>query len=338
MDDFKAQYLANLLKEEKEQLAKNQEAIESFKALFATKGIQLTDENFKYIQTIGVVAEFPNILSHLASDIVNDKDGLVKFDKLESLFAKHRFAEGYFYSTNFIIMAHPYFRRGFHDVNNFAPRFVEHFWNFNCLENEKFIALDLNRVRINIDTSVCMELDTWYGAKFIEEIALISDGVSKLRPPLDIDEFDISFFFRDAYSLDTKWYTKDHIKSFQAEEFKTEKIKILKDGVEYYPVRYVHAEFDINLNAFRHFDGAIHFYTKDEYFERRDSDFNYNSKNSNHIKTLSQKLFKINGKISVESWTNLTSHFFAGNPLIIEYYEGKYPAHIIEFLSKVRST
>ena len=31
-------------------------------------------------------------------------------------------------------------------------------------------------------------------------------------------------------------------------------------------------------NYFRHFDGAIHFYTENEYLSRRDSDFNYNSK------------------------------------------------------------
>ncbi|OCA73963.1 hypothetical protein BBI00_06265 [Chryseobacterium arthrosphaerae] len=37
---------------------------------------------------------------------------------------------------------------------------------------------------------------------------------------------------------------KNNIKSFQAEEFKTEEIKIIKNNVEYFPVRYIHAEYE----------------------------------------------------------------------------------------------
>ena len=147
----------------------------------------------------------------------------------------------------------------------------------------------------------------------------------------------ISFFFSDSYALDIKWYTKDNIKVFQAEEFKTEKIKVEKDGIEYFPVRYVHAEFDLDKNYFRHFDGAIHYYTENEYLSRRDSDFNYNSKTESHIKTKSEKLFKINGEISIETWIEYTSHFFSKNSLAYEYFEGKYPKHIIELLEKVNN-
>jgi hypothetical protein len=43
-------------------------------------------------------------------------------------------------------------------------------------------------------------------------------------------------------------YTKgvNAIYLFQAEEFKIYEIKILKDGIEYFPVRYIHAEYDLN--------------------------------------------------------------------------------------------
>ena len=129
---------------------------------------------------------------------------------------------------------------------------------------------------------------------------------------------------------------KGRIKSFQAEEFKTEKIKITKEGFTYYPVRYVHAEFDLDKNHFRHFDGAIHFYTEEEYYARRKSDFNYNAKNSTHIKTLSEKLFKLNGVVSIEQWIEFTGHFLTGNSLVFEYFEGKYPDAISEILEKVR--
>ena len=88
----------------------------------------------------------------------------------------------------------------------------------------------------------------------------------------------------------------------------------------------------MNKNTFRHIDGAIHFYTSDEYYQRRDSDFNHNNKNSSQLKTLSLKLFKVNGLISIDDWTELTSQYLTGNPLVFEYFEEKFPDHIQEFI------
>jgi hypothetical protein len=337
MEDYKKKYLENLLTEEKQQLSENLEIILGFKKYILTKGIELKDENFKYLQTIGIVAEYPNILGYLEPELINDKEGLLDFTLLDKKFEKKRFSNGYHYANNYMAMAHHYFRRSFYHANNFAPRFIELYWGFQDPEIDQYIALDFDRVRINVDDSMYMEFDTWYGAQFDKDISKIGDGIGKLRPPLDIEDFLVSFFFKNAYSLDTKWATKDGIKSFQAEEFKTDEIKILKDGVEYFPVRYIHAEYDLNKGYFRHFDGAIHFYTTEEYYSRRDSDFNYNDKSNNYIKTLSQKLFKMNGKVSVETWIKFTSHFFSGNPLILEYFEGQYPKHIQEMLEKVRT-
>jgi len=105
----------------------------------------------------------------------------------------------------------------------------------------------------------------------------------------------------------------------------------------YFPVRYIHAEFDMNTNTFRHFDGAFHFYTEQEYYQRRDSDLNYNKKEYSQIKSRSKKLFKINGQISTETFVDLTSHFFSKNPLIYEYFTDQYPQHINEILEKIRN-
>lgn len=138
-----------------------------------------------------------------------------------------------------------------------------------------------------------------------------------------------------TYSLDIKWSSKDGIKVFQAEEFKVEKSRIIKNGKEYHPVKYLHAEFDIEAGSFRHFDGAIHFYTEDEYYQRRDQDFNYNFKNHLQLKTLSQKLFKINGQIEITDWVTLVSHYLTGNPLVFEYFEGKLPDRILQIIDKL---
>ncbi len=300
------------------------------------KPTDLNSVSFRYFQTIGIVAIHANIVDYLISPASKDKEGLVRFDILSSLFEKKNFAWGYLYSQKFMLMAHPYFRRGYSQIANFSPRFIEMFWGANDTQIEFYIALDLDRVRINVDSLMYREFDTWYGASFDRDIKSIADGIVKLRPPLELTEFENSSFFANAYSLDIKWVTKNGIKSFQAEEFKNEGETLVIAGETCYPVRYIHAEFDIVQNCFRHFDGAVHFYTSDEYFARRDSDFNYNSKNKQHIKSDSKKLFKMNGHISVEVWIEFTCHFFTGNPLVFEYFEGKYPEHISEMLQLIK--
>lgn len=337
IDEINERYKKNMLEEEKSQLLSNAENITRFKNLCAEKGIQLSDANFSYIQTIGIVASYPNLLSILKTEIKEDKEELVSYNILNNHFKKGGFNGGYLYDPNYIIMAHPYFRRWFYTNNNFAPMFLDLFWRLQKPELDLSIAMDFDRVRINVDNSAIMELDTWYGANFTKEINQIPDGVSKLRPPRDIEDRHISFFFSNAYSLDTLWETKNGIKTFQAEEFKTQEVKIIIGGKEFYPVRYIHAEFDLDQGFFRHFDGAIHLYTESEYYQRRDSDLNFNSKNSHQIKANSRKLFKMNGAVDINTWVEFSSHFFTGNPLIIEYFEGKYPDYIIDFLEKVRA-
>jgi hypothetical protein len=326
-----------MLKEEEiEELEKNSNIISSFKILMSQKGVSLKDENFKYLQTIGIIATYSNIISFLHQNIKKDKEDLFDFKKLCQVFNKEKILSGYLIGENFMLMANSRFRRGFHLANNYSPRFIELFWNYDNVNIDTYISLDIDRVRINVDSSAYMEKDTWYGAKFNRSIDSISDGIVKLRPPLDIENYLISFLFNDSYALDIKWATKEGVKSFQLEEFKTEQIKVNINGILYFPVRYVHAEYDLNKNYFRHFDGAIHFYTEIEYYSRRDSDFNHNDKGQAHIKTLSEKLFKMNGQIDVSTWIEFISHYLTGNPLVFEYFEGSYPQHIYEMLEKVR--
>jgi hypothetical protein len=335
LTDFEKKHLESLKEEEEEELTKNSILIKSFIDFMKQKGIELNDANFRYYQKTGIVAEYPNLISYLNRNLIVDKEGLLNFDKLCDSYERKFFANGYLYSKNFMLMIDPYFRRSYHNENHFAPRFVDLFWNLKNDAILKYISLDRNRVRIDVDDSSCIELDTWFGAKFNKDIKLIPDGNVKLRPPMDLKDFYISFFFNDIYALDVKWKTNGVIKSFQAEEFKTEKVMVNQNGKEYHPVRYIHAEYDILESTFRHFDGAMHLYTSEEYYARRDSDFNYNFKNAAHIKTFSQKLFKMNGIIDIETWIQFSSHFLSGNPLMFEYFEGDYPEHIIDMLSAV---
>lgn len=234
-------------------------------------------------------------------------------------------------------MLSPLLRRGMHPANNWAPSFVNKLWKLDCKGLQLSVALDYDRIKVDVNDHGYLEFDTWFGAPFESNIANIKDGISKLRPPMDLDSDFINIIFNEKYSLDVKWNTKGSIKTFQALEFSNEKIVVEFQGETFHPVKYVHAEFDLKSNLFRHFDGAIHFYTHTEYMERRESDFNYTNKSTKPIKAKSQKIFKLDGKINKEVWVDLTGHFLTGNPLIIEYFTGQYPQYIIDKLTQIRS-
>jgi hypothetical protein len=113
MEERMQKYLQSMIEEEQNELSENADKIEHFKKLCASKGLQLTDNNFNYVQTIGIIASYPNLLSYLNPKIENDKEELVKCDLLNNQYTKKGFVSGYYYAADYMVMAHPYFRRGF---------------------------------------------------------------------------------------------------------------------------------------------------------------------------------------------------------------------------------
>lgn len=335
---MKARYIADMEQQSRERLAEAADLIAAFTTLAASNGVILGPESFEYIQTTGIVAKAQGLARSLLGQLSIERDGLLSFDEIAIRFPPSSNYEGCFAGPDFILMAHPCYRRGMHPINNWAPRFIDLFWQFNEPDIEKYIALDEDRVRIDIGGPGYFEHDTWFGVPFDEDIRNIKSGTTKLRPPLDIDSRYISFCFADAYCLDIKWAESDGIKSFQALEMKTESVQIMVEGRLFFPARYLHAEFDLETNCFRHFDGAIQLFTEEEYFQRRDSDFNMTIKSPAHIKARSKKVFKINGPLKTAYWVEFCCHFFAANPLTFEYFSGEYPKHVTEILQKLRAT
>lgn len=332
-----ARYYKGLEEECVKKLEESAELIDAFIEYCDGKGIELKRANFNYIQTTGIVAKSPGLLTRLLDNIPVERDGLLPFKTLLERFSLEGCQEGYLNCGNFLAMAHPYFRRGFGEINNFAPRFVDKFWGFPTESVDSFIALDDDRVRINVDGLCYLEADTWYGAQFSKDVAGIPLNLTKLRPPLDLSASQISFFFAKAYALDVKWTQEGSIKTFQALELKTEDVKFETEDGDVHPARYIHAEYDLNLGAFRHFDGAVQHFTAEDYLGRRESDFNYNAKSGRQIKASSKKLFKFNGRIETSQFVDMCCHFFAANPLSFEYFEGKYPDHVSDTIARIRA-
>ncbi|GAD89601.1 hypothetical protein VHA01S_023_00150 [Vibrio halioticoli NBRC 102217] len=323
-------------KEKEFELDRHRQRIQEFSLYCEQHNISVLKDDFDYIQTIGVVARRKNILKDIYPDLPVDKDGLVSWNFIKDKLQSSNQMAGYIGLNDFVVMVHPYFRRGMFLLNNWAPLFVELFWRVEDDNIDAYIALDFDNVRVNTESFFYMEADTWFGAPFDRNIENIPDGISKLRPPLDIERVLNNSIFNDAYSLDVKWSSKGNIRTFQALEFKHEDVTVELDGVTYHPVRYIHAEYDLNKKAFRHFDGAVQHFLPNEYHQRIDMDFNFDSKSLNSLKAKNIKLFKFNGEFSVNFWVEFCSHFYIGNPLIFEYFTGNYPDHVTDSLNRIR--
>ena len=308
-------------------MSRYERLISEFTALAKYKGVTLSAESFEYIQTIGLVAKAKGIARALLGQIIPERDGLLSFNDIASRFAPSR--NGCFVGDKFILMAHSYYRRGMSPINNWAPGFIDKFWHFGDDKTKKYIALDEDRVRIDVDAPDYLEKDFWYGPPFNKDIKSIEQGPVKLCPP----ERSVSALFADAYCLDIVWTESSDIKSFQSLEIKTEDIHIEVEGQRHFPARYLHAEFDTTTNCFRHFDGAIQLFTEAEYLQRRDSNFNMWKKNSTHIKPKSSKIFKFNeSSIETKDWVEFCCRFYVNNPLAFKCFYGEYPKDVMECL------
>ena len=336
-EDLQARHAAHMAERAREELDKATPTISAFTSRAAAKGIHLTASAFEYVQTIGVVAKAPGIARILTGLSPTERDGLYLYTDIAKRLPPSQFSEGLFVGDDYIVMAHPCFRRQMHPNANWAPRFIDLFSAFDHPGVKKYIAIDEDRVRINVDGTGYFEADTWYAAPFNDDIRKIKPGIVKLRPPLDLQPSYVDFLFANAYCLDMKWSESDGIKTFQALELKTDNVQLELDGRKYHPARYLHAEFDMKANCFRHFDGAIQLYSDDEYFQRRDSDFNMSAKSAEHIKARSKKVFKLNGPLDTSRWVEFCCHFYTANPLTFEYFTGVYPAHTAETLQKIRA-
>lgn len=334
LDDYE-RYLAE---QSEKGLEKHTQAISDFIRYGRNFGIELSYEDFEFIPTIGVLANHKNIVLQLLPQIERDKEGLVKCDELYNLATRKGLKAGYLNSGYFWVMLNSAFRRGMHKRCDWAPSFVDLFWQLSDSEIESHILLDYDRVRLDLGNPQYTELDHWRGPLFKNDISQIDHGITKFRPPSDLTEGFISFHMADAYSLEVLWSTKHNIKTFQALEFKTPRIKMEVSDTTYYPARYLHAQFDLDTGYFRHFDGAIQYFTENEYYERRDTDFMHYRKGPSQIKATSEKVFKLNGRITKEMWVEFSSHFFSGNPLVHEYFEGALPEYLLEYIEIFRKT
>lgn len=92
-------------------------------------------------------------------------------------------------------------------------------------------------------------------------------------------------------------------------------------GEEFVAQKFVHFAFDRNENSFAHIDGAIRIFRKNEY-EELFSTVQKGKIYNQHIPGVKRyKLFKVEGKLTLDDISLILSDYLMYNPLIKEYFE-----------------
>lgn len=298
---------------------KFQNLIYNFIKYCKKKDINLSKENFEFDGLL--YAKKKNIVLALNDKIIIDKEGLVKWGILCNEYLIKKSNPNYLFSENHALLLHPLFE--IINVYGYTPSLIDELWKVGKTQSLS-IAIDLDRVRINIDDKIDRPLAGW-GAKYKIKIDEIDNNISHYYHEENYTKRILKLCFNSALSLDTKWKTRGNIKTFEAEELKLKDFQKIYKNTKYYPSKYFHSTYLVKEKYFSHLDGAIHLYNEEEYLKRSKNSLNFNKNSTEHIKPTSIKLFKINGLIDIQTWESLTSKFYAGNPYIIEYFEGKFP-------------
>lgn len=248
---------------------------------------------------------------------VTDDDGLLYLDD------RFRLSDSGIEYKDHVLQYHQFLRRRYTSQPNFdfLGTFINYYSESNGI-NEFRIAIDHRRVMPKEFFQRIVELDTWYGPRF--DRSKLDDpsatGVTVVK--LQISGPMKRLFFSGLERTEFFWSYRDGIKTFQAEEVSEE--SNIHDA--YYLNRYVHSERDVAHQILRHFDGAVKIYLKDAYAERLAKIMPDQPKS--HWKP---KLFRIDarkdeagsyiGGINIDNWIELTSMFFKGNVMVIEYFD-----------------
>ena len=317
-------------------LETKQDEVDDFIQYCKPFGLKLVHADFSYLYRVGLVAKSKGIVQHLNPELIIDKDGLVDFDLLRNQDSYSFSNVGYIFGSKLTMLASPFYRRGFHPDSNWDSGFLQEFWFYRNESSKCSIALDLDRIRLPNDKSIYFEKDYWFGPHFSGDIASINDGTTRHVVPLDLNHAQKLIVFNGAYSIEVKWETSEHKKSFQLIEFHDEETLVDVDGKQLHPAKYLHAEFDFSLNVFTHFDGAIQFFDSGEYLKVRNCFFSKKRNTNNQVKGKYHKIFKINELVSVDDWSKFVGLFCSHNPLIHEYFTGELPASVKQNIERTR--
>lgn len=277
-----------------------------------------------YVIIAEVDLEFPSVDKYIGinpsdervfkelSSLELDKYNLVTIDdrfKLEN--------HGVIFDGKHLIYYHPFLRRFYNSNFVKTPIFLREAAKKNNLELK--IAIDPLRITLPENLKNIFERDHWWGPKFsranlnkasFEGLSIYKRLKNELLEPWPLERTE--FFISNR---------KDGLKEIQIEEIVPHSNN--KHSDLFYLQKYAHLLWDKDKDAFIHFDVAIKVYNYNEHRKRICQE--WKSKNPNDEALVSEKikLFRLDGKIDIESTMNLLGDFFRYNELISEFFDGK---------------
>jgi hypothetical protein len=235
----------------------------------------------------------------------DDKHGLVLLSKLNPI------APGIYEKDGLLLYASSFFRRSFSRLNTLNTPFLKRFQEIGASDKvTSKVLLDPDMVGLAGSYYEVFEFQYWWGPQFSENLADIPLGVTAHKSS------EREAIFNDVQNTEFWWYEQDGKKTFECEEV------IVKPSLgiseSNYGCRFVHSMIDESTSNPFHLDGAIRVYDEDGILNRWDVDIKGSGKNTDY-----NKLWRLDGDISVSEWKELISHYYRDNTLVGEYFGGK---------------
>lgn len=238
-----------------------------------------------------------------------DDDGLIPIKALEIV------SPGIYKYGEYLLYAHPYFRRSLSRLNSlnipFLMRLQEH------TENAK-IALDPDMIGLAGTQTEWREYAYWWGPKFNDDLSSIPLGVTCH------ENTHYNALTSPIIRTECGWYVQNGIRTFECEEITD--VKNIYNSNDLYGCRYVHSMQHTDTDAPHHLDGAIRAYDDEKMLIRMECNIDKAERNTTYT-----KLWRMDGIIETPVWKELITHYYRDNPLVGEYFcEEKYSHHIQE--------
>lgn len=228
-----------------------------------------------------------------------DSDGLISLNHLTPVLP------GIFKYDDFLLYAHPYFRRSLTRFNSLNVPFLT---LLQELPDAK-IALDADMIGLAGTESQHREYAYWWGPEFDNDLAHIPLGVSHFQNE------NYNRLMSPIISTEFGWYIQDDIRTFECEEITD--VQNINCSCNMYGCRYVHSMLSDETGLAYHLDGAVRAYDDEKMLHRLEINLKQAGRN-----TVYTKLWRIDQQIPVVLWKELITHYYRDNHLIGEYFGG----------------
>lgn len=278
---------------------------------------------YKYKPRI-IFEEYPYL-----QNSVQNRDNLFPLDEINYIEES-----GICISERVIFPHHNFFRRSEHFENNFNGDLINSLINLSKNDDISIkIKLNEDYLYSTDDLDIIrnyyyLELDHWFGPKFNSDFKKIKSGSGFLKFPYEIKK---NYYNIDGIAYRVIPRDDRRILEFIIEEFcspESTPFIILNDN-RYFKTKFVHSELNLENNTIQHFDPAFKFYNSDIFnslIKKRKENPSYMMKTPNYYYDRHPgkiKVYRCDGKISLQEFQENIYNFFRGNVLLQELFEDR---------------